>query len=105
VPAGIRISHPVAGDALPAAALAAAPFAELRRALQALREARAGAEHRHAEGIDLAYRDAAGWLVVDFKTDQELGERSAVYGRQVTLYVRAISAATGLPARGVLLRV
>jgi ATP-dependent exoDNAse (exonuclease V) beta subunit len=60
------------------------------------------------EGIaDLAFReelpDFAGWTVVDFKTDRELQESSDRYVQQVQLYSRAVSASTGLPARGVLL--
>ena len=55
--------------------------------------------------VDLAFRDGDGWMVVDFKTDQELAGRADVYRRQVALYARAIALATGQPARGVLLRV
>jgi ATP-dependent helicase/nuclease subunit A len=55
--------------------------------------------------VDAAFADADGWTVIDFKTDAELGARAAVYKRQVALYARAISQATGGPARGVLLRV
>jgi ATP-dependent exoDNAse (exonuclease V) beta subunit len=59
-----------------------------------------------AEGVvDLAFREAAGWVVVDFKTDRELAERRAVYAAQVALYAEAVAAATGVPARGVLLQV
>ena len=63
-----------------------------------------------AEGVvDLAFREAdaasgaATWTVVDFKTDRELADRRAEYGRQVALYARAVAAATGESARGVLL--
>jgi len=57
-----------------------------------------------AEGVvDLAFREAEGWTVVDFKTDRELGARRAEYARQVALYARAVAAATGEPARAVLL--
>lgn len=55
--------------------------------------------------LDLAFEDADGWTVVDFKTDRELDERLDVYRRQVALYARALATATGRPARGVLLRV
>jgi ATP-dependent exoDNAse (exonuclease V) beta subunit len=63
-----------------------------------------------AEGVvDLAFRekDAEGarWCAIDFKTDQELGPRRAQYAAQVRLYARAVAAATGEPARGVLLTV
>ncbi|WP_407123432.1 UvrD-helicase domain-containing protein [Bradyrhizobium sp. STM 3561] len=59
--------------------------------------------------VDLAFReelpDFAGWTVVDFKTDRELSEARDRYVRQVQLYSRAVSASTGLPARGVLLAI
>jgi ATP-dependent exoDNAse (exonuclease V) beta subunit len=59
------------------------------------------------EGIvDLAFlEDGAGWTVVDFKTDVEMGARKDAYARQVEAYARAITAATGQPARGALLAV
>ena len=63
------------------------------------------------EGVlDLAFRapdgDATGgWIIVDYKTDVELGSRQPEYEAQVRCYARAVSAATGEPARGVLLRV
>ena len=61
-----------------------------------------------AEGIlDLAFRktepDFSEWTVVDFKTDQEFFGAPAHYVRQVQLYVKAVRAATGVPARGVIL--
>jgi ATP-dependent exoDNAse (exonuclease V) beta subunit len=60
------------------------------------------------EGIvDLAFREDTpefmGWTVVDFKTDRELATASDRYIAQVRLYAEAILAATGLPARGMLL--
>ena len=59
--------------------------------------------------IDLAFREmgAAGpeWTVVDFKTDVELTGRQDKYETQILLYVKAISAATGEPSKGVLLSV
>ena len=55
--------------------------------------------------VDLAYEDEDGWVVVDFKTDAEIGPGEVAYRRQVALYAEAITRATGLPARGVLLRV
>jgi hypothetical protein len=54
---------------------------------------------------DLAFEDEGGWVVVDFKTDVEMGAVQGAYRRQVALYVDAIARATGRPARGVLLRV
>jgi len=55
--------------------------------------------------VDAAFEDDTGWTVVDFKTDVELDARLEDYRAQVRLYVRAVAAATGRPARGVLLRV
>jgi ATP-dependent helicase/nuclease subunit A len=56
------------------------------------------------EGIvDLAFEEASGWTVVDYKTDRELaavGEDR--YRRQVALYASAIAQATAQPASGVL---
>jgi ATP-dependent exoDNAse (exonuclease V) beta subunit len=54
---------------------------------------------------DLAFREDDGWVVVDFKTDAELGVREAIYRRQLALYVRAIAEATASAARGHLLTV
>jgi ATP-dependent exoDNAse (exonuclease V) beta subunit len=56
--------------------------------------------------VDLAfYEPDAGWTVVDFKTDLDSGDRRAGYERQVALYARAITAATGASARGAILSV
>jgi ATP-dependent exoDNAse (exonuclease V) beta subunit len=59
------------------------------------------------EGIaDLAFFEkGAGWTVVDFKTDLALGDRKEGYQRQIAIYARAVTDATGEPARGVLLSV
>ena len=51
--------------------------------------------------IDLAYRTAAGWHIVDYKTDQ-LGGRTAAsllerYGAQLDSYSKAWAALTGAP--------
>ena len=76
-----------------------------------------------AEGVvDLAFREqgdgnggdagaagdgdgsaAAGWTVVDFKTDRELADRRASYEAQVRLYADAVAQATREPTRAVLL--
>jgi ATP-dependent exoDNAse (exonuclease V) beta subunit len=61
-----------------------------------------------AEGVlDLAFRerttDFDGWIVVDFKTDQEFSSAPSHYIAQIDLYVRAVNTATNLPARGVIL--
>jgi ATP-dependent exoDNAse (exonuclease V) beta subunit len=59
--------------------------------------------------VDLAFREAGGtgahWVVIDFKTDRELGEQRAVYAEQLRLYALAITAATGEPAEPILLSV
>jgi hypothetical protein len=54
--------------------------------------------------IDLAFEDADGWTVVDFKTDFEIAAELPRYRRQVGLYASVIARASGKPARGVLLR-
>ena len=66
--------------------------------------------------VDLAFRepvelgspgrgepDGSRWVVVDFKTDRELSARRAEYEAQVRLYAEGVAAATGEPARPVLL--
>jgi ATP-dependent exoDNAse (exonuclease V) beta subunit len=55
--------------------------------------------------IDLAFDSDAGWTVVDFKTDAELGAAEADYRRQVALYAEALTAITGRPATATILRV
>jgi ATP-dependent exoDNAse (exonuclease V) beta subunit len=55
--------------------------------------------------VDLAYADESGFVVVDFKTDRELEGAVDRYQRQVRIYAAAIAAATGRPARAVLMRV
>jgi ATP-dependent helicase/nuclease subunit A len=55
--------------------------------------------------VDFAYEEDEAWVVVDFKTDQEMESgQLLVYQRQVALYADAISRATGRPATGVILR-
>jgi ATP-dependent helicase/nuclease subunit A len=57
--------------------------------------------------VDLAFwheaSDITGWTVVDFKTDHELEGSSDRYLDQVRWYSTAVSEATNLPTRGVLL--
>jgi ATP-dependent exoDNAse (exonuclease V) beta subunit len=80
------LAHPVIARAAASAALR-------REVPVALRQD----DGRLAEGVvDLAFRDAdAGWTVVDFKTDAELGPRRATYAAQVRLYADAIARVTG----------
>src|SRR5262245_826579 len=44
--------------------------------------------------IDLAFRDQAGWVIVDFKTDMEDPQRAMRYRRQVGWYVRGLELIT-----------
>jgi len=57
--------------------------------------------------VDLAFQedtsDFVGWTVVDFKTDREFEATSERYIAQVSVYSEAVSAATGSPARGIIL--
>ena len=55
--------------------------------------------------VDLAFEEGGRWVVVDFKTDVDLGPRQAEYARQVRLYADAIAAATGLPADAAILQI
>ncbi len=55
--------------------------------------------------LDLAFEDADGWTVVDFKTDADLDASLDMYRRQVALYAQALSVATTRPVRGVILRI
>ena len=56
--------------------------------------------------VDLAFYedtpDFVGWTVVDFKTDRKV-EAMSVYITQVRVYSEAVCAATGSPARGIIL--
>ena len=54
--------------------------------------------------VDLAFRDASGWTVVDFKTDAQPASQPR-YAAQLRLYCAAITAVTHLPARPALLAV
>jgi len=66
---------------------------------------------RHSDGVliegnvDLAYEAEGEIVVVDFKTDRELEGALETYRRQVQIYAHAVAAATGRPARGVLMQV
>jgi ATP-dependent exoDNAse (exonuclease V) beta subunit len=59
------------------------------------------------EGVlDLAFEERGRWLVVDYKTDRELGPLGEQkYRRQVALYAAAIQQSTGVPSDGVLVRI
>ena len=57
--------------------------------------------------IDLAFRESAGWTVVDYKTDAELDGTDAleIYRQQVALYAAMIARATGDTVTPILMRV
>ena len=55
--------------------------------------------------VDLAFEADGQMVVVDFKTDRELGDAIDTYRRQVQIYAHAIATATGRPARGVLMKI
>lgn len=56
--------------------------------------------------VDAAFRerDDGPWIVVDFKTDVQIGARREEYLRQVQLYALAIARATGAEVEAVLLQ-
>jgi hypothetical protein len=53
--------------------------------------------------VDLAFEEPAGWVVVDFKTDERPKVKQRSHLRQLELYSNAIAKATGRPVSGVLL--
>jgi hypothetical protein len=55
--------------------------------------------------VDLAFEEDERWVVIDFKTDAEIGDRVDAYERQIGIYVDAIARATGRPASGMLFQV
>jgi ATP-dependent exoDNAse (exonuclease V) beta subunit len=59
------------------------------------------------EGVaDLAFEEGGKWIVVDVKTDVEIGRVGLErYKRQVALYAAAVARATSKPVTAALLRV
>lgn len=58
------------------------------------------------EGVaDLVFRESDRWIVVDFKTDQELRAELERYRRQVSIYAKTISEAHKSDIAAFLLRV
>jgi ATP-dependent helicase/nuclease subunit A len=53
--------------------------------------------------IDLAFFESGKWVVADFKTDVDQGDRQQRYRRQVGWYMRAMEQITGSSSTGVLL--
>jgi ATP-dependent exoDNAse (exonuclease V) beta subunit len=57
------------------------------------------------EGVlDLAFEGKDNWIVLDFKTDKELGAAETHYRRQVGFYTSALERVTGRKAKGLLIR-
>ena len=54
--------------------------------------------------IDLAFEQAGGWTVIDFKTDEEFGGNEPAYRRQVGMYASAIQATNGARVSAKLMR-
>lgn len=55
--------------------------------------------------IDLAFRDAAGWKIVDFKTDADTPDLRDRYAAQLSWYAYALSRLTGQPVQACLLSI
>ena len=55
--------------------------------------------------IDLAFEQAGGWTVIDFKTDEEFGGNEPAYRRQVGMYASAIQVANGARVSALIMRV
>ncbi len=100
--AGEAVSNALAHSLLQAARAAAKQNRCRREAPIAWRDP----EGFLTEGVvDLAFEQDQRWIVVDFKTDADLGENEIAYRRQVGLYAAAVEAATGRPVTAMLMRV
>jgi ATP-dependent exoDNAse (exonuclease V) beta subunit len=101
-------------EAATAAVGAALAHPLLARARDAWRAGRCRRETplawRQADGslvegvLDLAFEDAGGWTVVDFKTDAEIAAELRTYRRQVRLYASIVARATGTDVTPVLMQ-
>jgi ATP-dependent helicase/nuclease subunit A len=66
---------------------------------------------RDAEGsliegmVDLAFEQAEGWTVIDFKTGEEFSGNEPAYRQQVGMYASAIRKATGARVAALIMRV
>ncbi len=57
------------------------------------------------EGVlDLAFEEARGWMVIDFKTDAEIGAELERYRRQVALYASVVARTTEKSVTAVLMQ-
>jgi ATP-dependent exoDNAse (exonuclease V) beta subunit len=64
-----------------------------------------GPEGQLIEGVlDLAFEDAQGWTILDFKTTAQAGGMLERYRRQVAMYAWLVRRAAGGDVRAVLLR-
>jgi ATP-dependent exoDNAse (exonuclease V) beta subunit len=52
--------------------------------------------------VDLAYEERGQMVVVDYKTDHDVGESLDDYRRQVRAYATAVARATDRPVRGLI---
>jgi len=55
--------------------------------------------------IDLAFFEAGKWVIADFKTDVDQGDRQSRYRRQVGWYMRAMEQITGASSIGVVMHI
>ena len=55
--------------------------------------------------IDLAFFESGKWVIADFKTDVDQGDRRSRYRRQVGWYVRAMEQITGISSTGVVMHI
>ena len=55
--------------------------------------------------IDLAFFESGKWVIADFKTDVDQGDRRSRYRRQVGWYMRAMEQITGLSSSGVVMHI
>lgn len=63
-------------------------------------------ENRLLEGvIDLAFEEDGSWIVVDFKTSEDLAARRGEHERQLQWYAKALATITGRPVSGYILGV
>jgi ATP-dependent exoDNAse (exonuclease V) beta subunit len=118
---GVRLQARILGapaeevEAATAAVAAALAHPLMARARDAWRDGRCRRETpvacREADGslvegvLDLAFEDAGGWTVVDFKTDAEMAGELGRYRRQVGLYASVVARATGKETAAVLMQI
>jgi ATP-dependent exoDNAse (exonuclease V) beta subunit len=102
VESAANVVHATLGHHLIARARQAQSTGHLRREVPTT--LRIGAATLVEGVIDLALEEADGWMVIDFKTDEELTNTLIIHGRQVGLYAMAVQASSQRPARAVIMR-